>query len=177
MIAEFTVQRRIDLQTKDIPNTHGLIRTLSEDSINQIGSSASGSGYGIYIFALSNGGGNPVPWYVGMAVKQELRAESITRDKLRKYSAAMFGRQGKPSVTFVSADSKKAISKIDSLETLLIWIARSKNSSLINERKVSGRPKSIISIINQISIRGVINRGQGQPSNNAQSFAGLMGLK
>jgi len=62
MIAEFTVQRRIDLQTKDIPNTHGLIRTLSEDSINQIGSSASGSGYGIYIFALSNGGGNPVPW-------------------------------------------------------------------------------------------------------------------
>jgi len=177
MIAEFTVQKRIELKTEDIPNTHGLIRTLTGNSINQIYSSASGNGYGIYVFALSNGGGNPVPWYVGMAVKQALCAESITRDKLRKYSAAMFGRQGKPSITFVSADSKKAISRIDSLETLMIWIARSKNPSLLNERKVSGRPKSIISIVNEVSVRGVINRGQGQPSNNAQSFAGMMGLK
>ncbi|MEA9609083.1 hypothetical protein QY702_22350 [Xanthomonas campestris pv. plantaginis] len=177
MTAEFTVQKRIELQTEDIPNTHGLIRTLNQKSIKQISASASGDCYGIYIFALSNGGGNPVPWYVGMAAKQTLRAESLTRDKLRKYSAAMFGRQGKPSITFISADSKKSASKIDSLEALLIWIARSKNPSLINERKVSGRPKSIISIVNQVSVRGVINRSQGQPSKNAQSFAGLMGLK
>lgn len=176
MTAEFTVQERIELQTEDIPNTHGLIRTLNEQSINKINDSASGNTCGIYIFALSNGGGNPVPWYVGMAEKQKLCAEAITRDKLRKYSAAMFGRQGKPSMTFLSADSKKAISKIDSLETLLIWIARSKNPSLINERKVSGRPKTIISIINEISVRGVINRGQGQPSKNAQAFSGMMGL-
>ena len=177
MAAEFTVQKRIELQTVDIPDTHGLIRTISEESIQRIKSSASGDGYGIYIFALSNGGGNPVPWYVGMAAKQTLCAEAVTRDKLRKYSAAMFGRQGKPSITFVSADSKQAISRVDSLETLLIWIARSKNPNLINERKVSGRPKTIISIVNQVSISGVINRGQGQPSKNAQAFAGLMGLK
>lgn len=177
MAAEFTVQKRIELQTEDIPNTHGLIRTLDDPSINRIKSSASGRGYGIYIFALNSGGGNPVPWYVGMAVKQALCVEAVTRDKLRKYSAAMFGRQGKPSLTFISADSKKAISRIDSLETLLIWIARSKNPNIINERKVSGRPKTIISTVNQVSVRGVINRGQGQPSSNAQAFAGLMGLK
>lgn len=177
MTADFTVQKRIELQTEDIPNTHGLIRTLNGISIERIQTNASGNGYGIYIFALNNGGGNPVPWYVGMAAKQTLCAESVTRDKLRKYSAAMFGRQGRPSITFISADSKQAISKIDSLETLLIWIARSKNPSLINERKVSGRPKTIISTVNQVSVRGVINRGQGQPSSNAQAFAGLMGLK
>lgn len=176
MTATFTVQERIELQAEDIPNTHGLIRTLNEQSINKINVSASGNAYGIYIFALSNGGGNPVPWYVGKAEKQNLCAEAITRDKLRKYSAAMFGRQGKPSMTFLSADGKKDISKIDSLETLLIWIARSKNPSLINERKVSGRPKSIISIINQISVRGVINREQGQPSKSALAFSGMMGL-
>lgn len=175
MTAKFTVQKRIELQTVDIPNTHGLIRTLDEKSIKKLGS-ASDDAYGIYIFALSNSGGNPVPWYVGMAAKQTLCAEAITRDKLRKYSAAMFGRQGKPSMTFLFADSKQAISKIDSLETLLIWIARSKNPSLINERKVSGHPKTIISIINEISVRGVINRSQGQPSNNARTFAGMMGL-
>lgn len=79
-------------------------------------------------------------------------------------------------MTFLSADSKQAIFKIDNLETLLIWIARSKNPSLINERKVSGRPKTIISIINEISVRGVINRGQGQPSKNARAFSGMMGL-
>lgn len=176
MTAEFTVQKRIDLQTEDIPNTHGLIRTLDEQSINKIKSNVSGGNYGIYIFALSNGGGNPVPWYVGMAVKQKLCAEAITRDKLRKYSAAMFGRQGRPSMTFLSADTQQSISKIDSLETLLIWIARSKNPNLINERKVSGRPKIIISNVNEVSVRGVINRGQGQPSNNARAFAGMMGL-
>lgn len=176
MTVEFIVQKRIELQTVDIPNTHGLIRTLDEESIEKIKGSTSGDAYGIYIFALSNGGGNPVPWYVGMAAKQKLCTEAITRDKLRKYSAAMFGRQGKPSMTFLSTDSQQAISKIDSLETLLIWISRSKNPSLINERKVSGRPKTIISIINKISVRGVINRGQGQPSNNARAFSGMMGL-
>ena len=176
MTAEFTVQQRIDLQTEDIPNTHGLIRTLTDQSIENIKKSASGEGQGIYVFALNNGGGNPVPWYVGMALRQTLRTEAITRDKLRKYSAAMFGRQGTPSITFLRADSNQAISKIDSLETLLIWIARTKNPSLINERKVSGRPKTIISIVNEISVRGVINRGQGQPSNSARAFSGMMGL-
>jgi len=175
MTAKFTAEKRIELKTVDIPNTHGLIRTLNDQSIEKIKKSAAGDKYGIYIFSLSNGGGNPVPWYVGMAVKQKLCIEAITRDKLRKYSAAMFGRQGKPSITFLSAD-KKSISKIDSLETLLIWIARSKNSNLLNERKVSGHPKTIISNINEISVRGVINRDQGQPSNSARDFAGMMGL-
>jgi hypothetical protein len=176
MTAEFVVQKRIDLQTEDIPNTHGLIRTLNEQSIKKIKDGVLGNKRGIYVFALSNGGGNPVPWYVGMASMQELRAEAITRDKLRKYSAAMFGRQGKPSITFLTVASQHAVSKIGSLETLLIWIARSKNSDLLNERKVSGRPKTIITNVNEISVRGVINRGQGQPSNNARAFAGMMGL-
>lgn len=176
MVAKFTVQKRIELQTKDIPRTHGLIRTLDEQSIKKIKNSTPVNCCGIYIFSLGNGGGNPVPWYVGMAARQPLCAEAITRDKLRKYSAAMFGRQGKPSITFLFADGKQAISKIESLETLLIWIARSKNPGLINERKVSGRPKTIISTLNEVSVRGVINRDQGQPSKDAQAFAGMMGL-
>ncbi|RZZ87859.1 hypothetical protein [Pseudoxanthomonas winnipegensis] len=176
MSAVFEVSKRIDLTTTDVPGTHGLIRTLSPSSITQVKKSIDSGYCGVYVFSLLGGGGNPVPWYVGLAKKQPLGIESMEKDKLRKYAAAMFGRRGSPSITFLCPIGNASIKGIDGLETLLIWIARAKNPNLLNERKVSGKPGSIISLTNSILVKGVINRGQGKPSNVALDFIGMMGL-
>ena len=176
MTAVFEVGKRLNLTTVDVPGTHGLIRTVSSSSINLVQSSVDSGSCGVYVFSLLSGGGNPVPWYVGLAKKQTLGVESLEKDKLRKYAAAMFGRRGSPSLTFIFPVGSASIKGIDGLETLLIWIARSKNPNLLNEKKISGKPSSIISLTNAICVKGVINRGQGKPSNVALDFIGMMGL-
>lgn len=176
MTALFEVSKRLDLTTMDVAGTHGLIRTLSDSSIKKVRGFSDSKYCGVYVFALRSGGGNPVPWYVGLAEKQTLGDESLNKDKLRKYAAAMFGRRGSPSITFLCPVGNTSIKSINDLETLLIWIARGKNASLLNEKKISGKPSNIISLTNKLCVKGVINRTQGQPSNVASDFIGMMGL-
>ncbi|WP_157598855.1 hypothetical protein [Rhodanobacter sp. Root561] len=176
MTSVFEVSKRLDLTTVDVPGTHGLIRTISPSSIALVKSSVDGGYCGVYVFSLRSGGGNPVPWYVGLAKKQALGVESLEKDKLRKYAAAMFGRRGSPSLTFLCPVGNASIKGIDGLETLLIWIARSKNPNLLNEKKISGKPSNIIALTNSTCVTGVINRGQGKPSKVALDFIGMMGL-
>lgn len=176
MSALFEVSKRIGLVAADVSGTHGLIRTISEHSIEAVQKTADGKYCGVYVFSLSSGGGNPSPWYVGLAKKQSLGVESLAKDKLRKYAAAMFGRRGTPSLTFLVPVGFSSIKAIDDLETLLIWIARAKNPNLLNEKKVSGKPSGIIALTNTICVKGVINRGRGQPSKEALDFIGMMGL-
>lgn len=176
MTAHFEVSKRLDLTTEDVAGTHGLIRTISKKSISDVQKFPDSQYVGVYVFSLRSGGGNPVPWYVGLARKQSLGDESLARDKLRKYAAVMFGRRGSPSITFLCPIGNPSIKAIDDLETLLIWIARSKNANLLNEKKVSGKPSTIISLTNSICVNGVINRGQGKPSKVELDFIGMMGL-
>lgn len=176
MTSLFEVSKRLDLTTEDVAGTHGLIRTISTQSISNVQKSPDSQYAGVYVFSLRSGGGNPVPWYVGLARKQSLGNESLARDKLRKYAAAMFGRTGLPSITFLCPIGNSSIKAIDDLETLLIWVARSKNAHLLNEKKVSGKPSTIISLTNSICVKGVINRGQGKPSQVQRDFMGMMGL-
>lgn len=175
MGSSFEVHGAQILKTLDVAETNGLIRTLCPDSIKSYKSSTNASDVGIYIFSLTNTG-TPKPWYVGLTKKQSLAYESMTPDKLRKYSIAMFGRTGKPSITLLTPCTTASRNDIEGLEMLLIWIARSKNPLLLNERKISGDPKSIITLVNKISIKGVLNANPGQPSNAAKAFKAMMGL-
>lgn len=173
----FKVEKEIELVAADAPNTHGLIRSLTPKSIASFKKSAIAQhNYGVYVFGLRNSGGTTKPWYIGLAKQQTFSDESMTRDKLRKYSAAMFSRAGTPTITLVSWCPPDNENLIDDLERLLIWIAREKNPLLLNERKVSSSPKSIISLVNKLEISGVLNRGAGKPSNAAKAFMDLMGI-
>lgn len=176
MTVLFEVGKQLDLRTVDVPGTHVLIRTLDPKSINYVQTLTDSKYCGGYVFSLRSGGGNPVPWYVGLAKKQALGVESLEKDKLRKYASAMFGRRGSPSITFLYALGNVSIKGIEPLEALLIWIARGKNPNFLNRQKISGTPGSIISLTNDISVKGVINRGKGQPTNEARAFIGMMGL-
>lgn len=175
MGSSFEVHGEEMLKAVDLGGTNGLIRVLCSDSIKSYKASTNAAEVGVYIFSLTNTG-TPKPWYVGLAKKQSLAAESMTADKLRKYSTAMFGRPGKPSITLLTPCTSASKNDIEGLEMLLIWMARAKNPLLLNERKISGEPKSIITLVNKISIRGVLNANPGQPSNAAKAFKAMMGL-
>jgi hypothetical protein len=175
MGSSFEVHGEQMLKALDLAGTNGLIRTLCPDSIRSYKGGANAAGVGVYVFSLTNTG-TPKPWYVGLTKKQSLASESMTADKLRKYSTAMFGRTGKPSITLLTPCTSASKKDIEGLEMLLIWMARAKNPLLLNERKISGDPKSIITLVNKISIRGVLNTNPGQPTNAAQAFKAMMGL-
>ena len=171
----FEVHTETIFKSLDVGGTNGLIRTLSPVSIKTFKDSAPATKSGVYIFSLTTTGA-PKPWYVGLTKNQSLAAEAMTPDKLRKYSSAMFGRKGKPSIMLLTPCTKPSMKDIDGLETLLIWMARAKNPLLLNERKISGDPKSIIALVNKISVKGVLNPTAGQPTNAAKAFRAMMGL-
>lgn len=172
----FEVSKQQNLVAQDAPGTHGLIRSLTNKSIVAFKATPAAANYGVYIFGLRSSGGAVMPWYVGLAKQQTFGAEAIAKDKLRKYSAAMFGRTGSPVITLVSWSKTDPEAFIDDLERFLIWIARAKNPRLLNERKISSAPKSIIALVNKIEIKGVLKRGPGQPSLAAQEFRAHMGI-
>lgn len=176
-MAKFQVVGRYDLDAEDVVNTHGLIRALTPASIATFQGLPNAQRKGVYIFSLKGQGGSVMPWYVGMARAQSFAQEAMTKDKLRKYASAMFGRTGKPVITLVAAPAKGAKTEaIDRLETLLIWIARDRNPALVNVRKVESTPQKIIGLVNEIEISGVLNKNPGQPSNHAVDFRSMMGL-
>ena len=172
----FEVLKQLNLAAEDAAGTHGLIRILTKTSIASFKSTAAAGNYGVYVFGMRGQGGAVTPWYVGLAKAQTFASEAMAPDKLRKYSAAMFGRNGTPVITLVAWSSVDHESLIDDLERLLIWVARAKNSRLLNERKVSSSPRSIIALVNKIEIKGVLNRGPGQPSHAAQAFKAYLGI-
>jgi hypothetical protein len=177
MAAFFEVQSAIRLEVIPLKDSHGLIRTVSEESIKDFKNRAIARRHGVFVFAIQKqGGGPPTPWYVGLAKKQAFADEAMSGDKLRKYAAALFGRIGRPVISLVAAPARGPKTPIDDLETLLIWMARARNSSLINERKINSDPKELIRLVNRIAISGVLNKGQGKPSNAATEFQRMMGL-
>jgi hypothetical protein len=167
---------RAALGAKDVTGTDNLIRTIKKSAITSFTQSAWSGRRGVYVFGIRKQGGSVTPWYVGLADKQKLCEEATSKDKLRKYAAAMFGRTGKPNLTLVVAPAVGPEAPVDDLETLLIWIARARNPKLLNERKVGSAPKNIIRLVNRIQISGVLNMGKGTPSHAALAFRRMMGL-
>lgn len=176
MAATFEVVQRFNLKAEDVQGTGGLLRSLTDVSLDAFKKSAWAKRHGVYIFGLTVQK-VPKPWYVGLAKGTTLGSEAVSKDKLRKYAAAMMGRTGTPHLTLVVAPSKgPKNAAIGDLETLLIWIAQARNPDLVNERKIDTSPHEIIELLNRLHIPGVLNSGKGKPSNAAKDFSKLMGL-
>lgn len=176
-MAKFDVHGPYDFGTNDVDEAHGLIRGLTDESIDDFRKKTIARRHGVYVFALRGQGGSVVPWYVGLAKQMTFGDEAFSKDKLRKYAAAMFGRTGKPILTVLAAPKNGPKgSAIDDLETLLIWIARAQNPRLLNERKINTSPRWILALTKNITIQGVINSGQGQPTREVKQFKAMMGL-
>jgi hypothetical protein len=173
-MASFEVAPAIELAAAS--ESHGLIRTLTGASLKAFKKSAWSKRKGVFVFGLRNQGGTVTPWYVGLAKKQSFADEATSADKLRKYAVAMFGRTGTPIMTLVAAPKTGPKGPVDSLETLLIWIARAQNPRLVNERKIGSKPRAIIALVNEIQIDGVLKKSQGKPSTAAKAFRSMMGL-
>jgi hypothetical protein len=130
--------------------------------------------HGAYVFWIRAPGGSEIPWYIGLAKETSLGGESTSKDKLRKYALAMMQRTGKPGLTFVAAEKKSGA--IDHLETFLIWVAQHRTEALLNQRKISTSPLSVISLLEGLEIPGVVNSTSGKPSTAAVKFKAMMGL-
>lgn len=177
MAATFEVVKRFTLDAEDVEGTGGLLRSVTDASIDTFKKSAWGKRLGVYVFGITVQN-VPKPWYVGKGTT--LGSEAVDKDKLRKYAAAMLGRTGTPHLTLLVApikgSKKKKQKAMDDLETLLIWVARARNPNLVNERKIDTSPHEIIRLLDTLHIPGVLNSGQGKPSNAAKEFKTLMGL-
>lgn len=136
--------------------------------------------HGIYVFALQQRGPGPaVPYYVGKAGRTTFRTETLNKRNRRAFTAALIEGHGTPRIYLLSLLQRRGAinyAAIDELETLMIWIARYRNPSLINRRKVNTSPDNLMRIFALNRVVGVLNSGQGKASIIAQEFRRTMGL-
>ncbi|HYW54661.1 MAG TPA: hypothetical protein VE826_11865 [Dongiaceae bacterium] len=134
-----------------------------------------GQRIGVYVMGISRKGGSAVPWYVGKTEKNSLGYESLHRDKIRKYAQALISSgEGTPILYFVTSNSGWDEKRIDRLETFLIWLARQRNPSLLNAKKVHLTPSSLNGYLAELQIHGILNSTQGYPGDSI-SFRSMIG--
>jgi hypothetical protein len=136
--------------------------------------------HGVYVFALKGRGpGAAFPYYVGKADKTNFCTETFNKRNRKAYTAALLQGDGRPEIHLIPLSRGRGPfprSAIDDLETLLIWVARHRNHSLINKRKIDSSPKHILQLAQKNTVRGVLNSGSGKIHSEAQRFRAMMGL-
>jgi hypothetical protein len=147
------------------------IRADGADLFWQAGGAARhASSKGCYVFGLRSGGGT-TPWYVGKTTKT-FEQECFTPDKLHKYNDVLWqGKKGTPVLFFVVFPTKQgrpSKRKITEVEKFLIQTALTKNNQLVNKANTRNLP--------DWGLGGIVNAGQGKPSESASRFRSMMGL-
>jgi hypothetical protein len=125
---------------------------------------------GVYIFGLRRQGASAeTPWYIGLTEKNSLAFEALHKDKIRKYARALIGADsGTPVLYFLIPETTKDKHRIDKLETFLIWLARQRNTGLLNKQKVRLTPESLHTYLTELRIHGILNSSTGNPGASKQ---------
>ncbi|MHB8153360.1 MAG: hypothetical protein ACYDGW_09545 [Vulcanimicrobiaceae bacterium] len=97
----------------------------------------------------------------------------------RMFTAALLEGQGRPTFFLLTLEQQRGpINRdaIEELETLMIWIARHRNPTLLNRRKINTAPENLMRISGENRVAGVLNSGSGKISDVARKFRDVMGL-
>lgn len=135
-------------------------------------------GGGVYIFAIRNGRGAGVPWYVGINEgkgKSSLYREALTTDKLRKYARALAEESAGTALLYFLSPEDRRSDKISELETFLIWLARQRNPRLLNTKKVRLSPRSLNKHLREHRISGLLTKQAGKPPKGVSAFQKMIG--
>lgn len=133
---------------------------------------------GCYVFGIGTSGAKgPRPWYVGKAERQSFEKECFTPHKMAIYNDAIENYVRCLPVLFLYArvvqsgrfsnPSKSTHRDVGFLENVLIGYALDRNGDLSNIKQTA--------LLRNLKVPGLLNSGQGSPSNAAQRAAKFMG--
>ena len=123
---------------------------------------------GCYIFAIKGSKGT-LPWYVGKAERQSFQKECLTPHKINHYNNAIAGRKGRPVLYFLPQITRNGFYRaptatkrpaIQELESLLIGMALSRNTSLLNAQGTKW--------IKQVTVEGFLNSNKTKNGPSAE---------
>ena len=149
-------------------NTGNLIRKETRDDFNaQLqavtqGNTSLTDACGCYVFAIRSRRGT-LPWYVGKTVRNIFSKECMNEKNINTFNEFLRGRDGAPVLyvlpkltqteRFAKPAKGKSISPnaiaIDSLETILIYMALKRNQNLSNIQKTA--------MLRNLEVRGFLN--------------------
>ncbi|MHB8140842.1 MAG: hypothetical protein ACYDHD_06255 [Vulcanimicrobiaceae bacterium] len=136
--------------------------------------------HGVYVFTIkARGRGAARPFYVGKASRTTFKTETLNDRNRRMFTAALLEGQGRPTFFLLTLEQQRGpINRdaIEELETLMIWIARHRNPTLLNRRKINTAPENLMRISGENRVAGVLNSGSGKISDVARKFRDVMGL-
>jgi len=131
---------------------------------------------GCYIFALKNK--SIMPWYIGMAEKQNFKNECFTIHKINRFNEALsLRKKGKPFLMFLpkttptdrySKPSSNGHKDIQFLEKILIGRGATKNKELLNIKNTK--------LYKEIIVPGLFNSPSSHPYKETQIFKEMMGI-
>ena len=130
---------------------------------------------GCYVFAIKASRGM-LPWYIGKAEKQPFKKECLSHHKINHFNNAIAKRTGKPVLFFIpqltkngafrkpTTSTRKAITE---LESILIGMALTRNSSLLNAKGTT--------MLKRLTVDGFLNskrKAKGGPAGDLRQLFG-----